>query len=158
MTSGPSLITLPLSLPVPQSRDTTVCRTLGTSEKRVRPPQSWWVGQTPWPSSLMIPEPTSTFPRVREAKTLGDLRASCLLTSLHPQGPWSLHGTVWLGPHPSVLPSQNPPCLESWSPPPTETAPLPLEWEFSCFQTSRVLDNWATTAKVICVAHVLIHV
>ena len=142
MTSGLSLITLPISLPVPQNRDTKVPRTLGPSEKRVCAPQSWWVRQTPWASSLTIPEPTTTFPRVQEA----DFGRSQSIVSSN-KGPCSLHGTVWLGPHPRDLPSQNPPRPESWSPPTTETASLPLEWEFSCFQTSRVLDNWATLPR-----------
>ena len=55
------LTTLPTSRPVPQNRDTEVSRTLGPSETRVCPPQSWWVRhpglQVSWSQGLPPPIP-----------------------------------------------------------------------------------------------------
>ena len=105
----------------------------------------------------MIPGPTTTSPRAWEAKTLGDLRASCLLTSYTPRALGVSIGQYggW-----DLIPMSFPPRTHQFlglSPHPPWRLHL-CRWNgFSGFQTSRALGNWATAAKVICVAHVLSH-
>ena len=146
--SGLPLTTLPTSQPVPQNTDTEVSRTLGPSEARVCPPQSWWVRhpglQVSWPRAY------HHLSQSVGSKDFGKSQSIVSSNILHSQGPWSLHRTIQLGPHPNVLSSQNPPVPGSQSPPPIETASLSLEWEFSGFQISRALDIWSTAAKVMC--------
>lgn len=138
--SGLPLTMLPISLPIPQSRDTEVSRTLGTSQS-LQPivlSSTILVGQAE-ALGFKPHDPWMPPPRVSQglgSEDFGKCQSIVFSSkSMSPgplEPPWGIMAADLI---PISFPQEP---TRSWASAPTsmESASLPLEWEFSHFQTS----------------------